>query len=91
MPKKKMNLKTNLNVSEPQRNEGCYNCGRSESYPGADNDSIRYLCGTCTAVGLARLGRDEFERLEAERKEAKKPLLRVTRKKKEPKKTLSSC
>lgn len=75
----------------PKRNEGCLNCGTIEHYPGADNNTIRYLCGVCVMLGLLPQGRDEFERIEAEQKEARKPLLRLKRTKKEPKKTLSSC
>lgn len=75
-------------------NEGCYNCGREETYNGADNPDIRYLCAICTAFGLARQEGviEEFERVEAELKKAKAPRLRIS-KKRQPKenKTLSTC
>ena len=75
-------------------NEGCYNCGREESYNGADNPEIRYLCPICTIFGLCKQEGvvEEFEKIEQELRKAKSPRLRIS-KKRQPKenKTLSNC
>ena len=78
----------------PQRNEGCLNCGTVEEYPGSSNPNIRYLCGICVCLGVAKQEHavKEFELLEQEFKASKRPLLRLRRKhKKKEKKTIGSC
>lgn len=84
----------NLNQrNELRSNEGCYNCGDEESYPGANDPDIRYLCAVCTMCGIVVSGRKAFERLEAEKRSASKPLLRLRRKTKTKvsKPTLANC
>ena len=61
----------NERLKRLRSNEGCYNCGRTEEYPGADNPHIRYLCGVCN-IGLARLGEELFQEIEAARPKVKR-------------------
>lgn len=75
-----------------KRNEGCLNCGATEEYSGADNPDIGYICGLCTCLGVARQGLEEFEAIEAALKEARKPRIRLTKKRdKKTKTTLADC
>lgn len=71
--------------------EGCWNCGSTEHYPGAENPHIRYLCGVCTSFGLARKAQAEFQRVEEAIRASKKPLLRMRRTKKPKGTTLATC
>lgn len=83
----------NQSVESVKHNEGCYNCGNEEDYPGADDPNIRYLCAVCVMCGIALQGRKEFDRLEDERKAARRPMLRIRKKTKQAggKPTLSTC
>jgi hypothetical protein len=75
-------------------NEGCINCGTEEDYNGADNPAIRYLCTMCTVFGLAKQEAiiKEFEEVERQIKQSKKPRLRLSKKREQRKnRTLSSC